>query len=71
MDGGNSDIISLRRLVKDIRRHFALFTRENYLCFDGLPYGYEAVQLDGARRHGSLLGSNIRTRCTRHLADGA
>ena len=44
MDGGNSDIISLRRLVKDIRRHFALLTRENYVCFDGLPYDYEAVQ---------------------------
>ena len=44
MDAGNSDIISLRRLVKDIRRNFALFTRENYVCFDGLPYDYEAVQ---------------------------
>jgi hypothetical protein len=44
MDAGDSDIISLRRLVKDIRRHFALFTRESYVCFDGLPYDYEAVQ---------------------------
>ena len=44
MDNGNSDIISLRRLVKDLRRNFNLFTRENYVCFDGLPYDYEAVQ---------------------------
>src|SRR5215813_4451833 len=43
MDNSNSDIISLRRLVKDIRRNFRLFTRENYICFDGLPYDYEAV----------------------------
>jgi len=44
MDDGNSDIISLRRLVKDLRRSFDLFTRENYVCFDGLPYDYEAVR---------------------------
>ena len=39
-----SDVISLRRLVKDLRRNFGLFTRENFVCFDGLPYDYEAVQ---------------------------
>jgi hypothetical protein len=44
MDVGNSDVISLRRLVKEIGRNFALFTWENYVCFDGLPYDYEAVQ---------------------------
>jgi hypothetical protein len=44
MDDGRNDIISLRRLVKDLRRHFTLFTRENFVCFDGLPYHYEAVQ---------------------------
>lgn len=43
MDDRNSDIISLRRLVKDLRRNFHLFTRENYVCFDGLPYDHEAV----------------------------
>jgi hypothetical protein len=43
VDGGNRDIISLRRLVKDLRRNFHLFTRENYVCFDGLPYDYEPV----------------------------
>jgi hypothetical protein len=44
MDDGNNDIISLRRQVKDLRRNFVLFTRENYVCFDGLPYDYEAVR---------------------------
>jgi hypothetical protein len=43
MDDRNEDIISLRRLVKDLKRNLALFTRENYVCFDGLPYDYEAV----------------------------
>ncbi len=44
VDDGNSDIISLRRLVKDLRRNFALMIRENYVCFDGLPYDYAAVR---------------------------
>ena len=44
MDNKNSDVISLRCLVKDLRRNFYLFTRENYVCFDGLPYDYEAVE---------------------------
>lgn len=37
------DVISLRRLIKDVRSNFSLFTRENYVCHDGLPYDYEAV----------------------------
>jgi hypothetical protein len=41
---GRSDVISLRRLVRDLRSNFALLTRENFVCFDGLPYDYEAVQ---------------------------
>jgi len=44
VDDGNNDIVSLRRLVKDLRKHWPLFTRENYVCFDGLPYDYEAVR---------------------------
>jgi hypothetical protein len=44
VDNRKTDVISLRRLVKDLRSHFALFTRENYVCFDGLPYDYEAVR---------------------------
>jgi hypothetical protein len=38
------DVISLGRLVKDLKQNFDLFTRENYVCFDGLPFDYEAVQ---------------------------
>ena len=45
VDNRGDDVISLRKLIKDIRSHFGLFTRENYVCFDGLPYDYEAVQL--------------------------
>jgi hypothetical protein len=52
MDDGNSGIISLRRLVKDLKRNFALLTRENYVCFDGLPYDYEAVQQKEMERAG-------------------
>jgi hypothetical protein len=37
MDDGKNDIVSLRRLVRDLRRNFDLFTRENFVCFDGLP----------------------------------
>ncbi len=51
MDNRKDDIISLRRLVKEIKRNFALFTRENYVCFDGLPYDYEAVQKKAMVEH--------------------
>jgi hypothetical protein len=45
------DVISLRRLMKDVRRNFDLFTRENYICFDGLPYDYEAVMRKDMEAH--------------------
>jgi hypothetical protein len=38
-------VISLRRIITELRSNFSLFTRENYICFDGLPYDYESVQL--------------------------
>jgi hypothetical protein len=44
VDDGRNDIISLRRLIKDLKRNFGLITRENFVCFDGVPYDYEAVQ---------------------------
>lgn len=31
-------VISLRRVLDDIKEHRALFTRENYVAHDGLPY---------------------------------
>jgi hypothetical protein len=39
-----SDVISLRRLTNELKSNFGLFTRENYVCFDGLPYDHEAIQ---------------------------
>ena len=32
------DVISLRRLLEDVSRWKGLFTREIYVCYDGLPY---------------------------------
>lgn len=54
MDDRNKDIISLRKLVKDLKRNFTLLTRENYVCFDGLPYDYEAVQLKEMMEHAGM-----------------
>jgi len=74
MDDGNSDIISLRRLVKDLRRNWSLYTRENYVCFDGLPYDLRGGATQGpvgACREGIFLGRNIRPESLRYLAHGA
>jgi hypothetical protein len=40
-----SDVISLRRLILEMRSNWQIFTRENYVCHDGLPYDYEAVMM--------------------------
>lgn len=44
MDDSGSGVISLRRLLKDVKANKGLFTRENYVCFDGLPYDHCAVR---------------------------
>jgi hypothetical protein len=36
-------IISLWRLLEDIKKNISLFTRENFVAYDGLPYDYEAT----------------------------
>jgi hypothetical protein len=36
-------VISLRRVIEDMSVHRLLLTRENYVCYDGLPYNYEPV----------------------------
>ena len=36
--GPREDVISLRRLIADVRQHEYLLTRENYVSHDGLPY---------------------------------
>jgi hypothetical protein len=46
------DVISIRRLLKDVRSNFKLFTRENYVCFDGLPYDHDVA-------HARVLEKNI------------
>jgi hypothetical protein len=41
-----SNVISLHRLIRDFKQHRRLLTRENFVCFDGLPYDYQAVMSD-------------------------
>lgn len=36
-------VISLRRVLKEIGDNLHLMTRENYVCYDGLPYDYNSV----------------------------
>jgi hypothetical protein len=36
-------VISLRRVLKDIEQSLDLITRENYVCYDGLPYDYDSA----------------------------
>lgn len=40
----SSGTISLPRLLNDVKKNLGLITRENFVCFDGLPYDYAAVQ---------------------------
>jgi hypothetical protein len=37
-------VISIRSVLKDIRGNLGLITRENYVCYDGLPYYYKTVR---------------------------
>ncbi len=37
-------VISLRRLLNNIRNHRHLLTRENFVSYDGLPYDYAAAK---------------------------
>lgn len=37
-------VISLRRMLNDIKKNRHLLTRENFVCHDGLPYDYSQVQ---------------------------
>jgi hypothetical protein len=71
------DVISVRRLLKDVRRHRGLITREVYVAGDGLPYDYNKwpeivdkadpmVQMYGLDAPGFLI-SRPRNTCTRRL----
>ena len=35
--------ISIRRILQQLRSYHSFFTRENYVCFDGLPYDYNQI----------------------------
>lgn len=37
-------VISIRSVLKDIKDNLGFLTRENYICYDGLPYDYETVR---------------------------
>lgn len=41
---GRKDVISLVRLLRDIGENIDLFTRENFVAFDGLPYDNEVSE---------------------------
>lgn len=47
------NVLSLSKLLQDIRNHRQLLTRENYVAFDGLPYHYEVVEEEHFRTRGS------------------
>ena len=48
-------VISLRRVIEVISDNLDLITRENYVCYDGLPYDYNAI-------HDKWLSSLPRTK---------
>lgn len=56
-------IVSLRRILKNIEENIVLITRENYVCYDGLPYDYEAVHqklmANLSRNRGSVHGGTL------------
>jgi hypothetical protein len=69
----NRNNISVRRLISDIRSNYALFTRENYVCHDGLPYDYESVMQAEISQHankGPFWGSTSGPQawCTSQMA---
>lgn len=37
-DDQKGDTITLKRLLRDVKENFDLFTRENFVCHDGLPF---------------------------------
>jgi hypothetical protein len=74
------DVFSLRRLLDDMADHRDLVTRENYVCYDGLPFdsgawksqpqGIEAVIWgDGAPGLGRFLAWIIHEVCSQKRKD--
>lgn len=46
-------VLSMSKLLQDIRSNRKLLTRENYVAFDGLPYNYEPIEEEYYRTHGT------------------
>ena len=44
--GKREDVISLSRVIKDLKKNIILVTRENYVCFDGLKFNPNANETD-------------------------
>jgi hypothetical protein len=44
MENTSKPVISLTGLLKELRRSLKLMTRENVVCYDGLPYDSRAAQ---------------------------
>ena len=55
MDDTSKPVISLPGLLRDLRRSLKILTRENIVCFDGLPYDHDAV-------HQRVMIAQIRQR---------
>lgn len=53
--------ISLHTLLTDIRRNRKLITRENYVCYDGLPYDYEPLRLKDLEKRLEASGGKAVT----------
>lgn len=53
----SKNVVSLPRLLRDIRENLELITREHFICFDGLPYDYEKVK---QRYYANLTPDELR-----------
>ena len=51
--------ISLFHLLNDIKRSLGLFTRENFICFDGLPYDWQVTEVRVRQAMTSRLGDKL------------
>jgi hypothetical protein len=47
----NKSVVSLRRLLSEIVSDRCLFTRENFVCFDGLPYDHLTAMQEYYRKN--------------------
>lgn len=53
-------IVSVRRLLGDMVAHRRLLTRENCVCYDGLPFDSAAAQAEYYQQHGHQTNGEFR-----------